>query len=177
MQVLQTKTPLITTLHKFAVRDGTICAATDRYSLSRLTTFIPGLASLWSGISASILRQSTYSTARFGLYNLFARQLQQASGQSRLSSTSTIACAGLAGGLAGVIGNPAEVVLVRMCADGAKPTETRFRYSNAGTGLYRIWREEGVRVFGRGISANIVRSVLMSSSSMAPSDRDDKATC
>lgn len=51
---------------------------------------------------------------------------------------------------------------MRMCADAAKPSAERFRYPDAVTGLYRIGREEGVRVFGRGLSANIVRSVLMS---------------
>jgi dicarboxylate transporter 10 len=49
-----------------------------------------------------------------------------------------------------------------MCADAAKPPAERFRYADAVTGLYRIGSEEGVRVFGRGLSANIVRSVLMS---------------
>ncbi len=61
-----------------------------------------------------------------------------------------------------MIGNPAEVVLVRMCADGAKPAAERFLYPNALVGFYRIGREEGLRVFGRGMSANVVRSVLMS---------------
>ncbi|KAK3305700.1 mitochondrial carrier domain-containing protein [Chaetomium strumarium] len=120
-----------------------------------------GIMSLWSGLSASILRQSTYSTARFGLYTVLSRQLQQRSGTSKLSTTSTIACAGVAGGLAGMVGNPTEVILVRMCADAAKPSAERFRYSDAVTGLYRIAKEEGIRVFGRGLSANILRSVLM----------------
>ena len=51
-----------------------------------------------------------------------------------------------------------------MCADAAKPSAERFRYSDAASGLYRIGKEEGIRVFGRGLSANIVRSVLMSKS-------------
>ncbi|KAL1839585.1 hypothetical protein VTJ49DRAFT_1328 [Mycothermus thermophilus] len=54
------------------------------------------------------------------------------------------------------------VILVRMCADAAKPRGERFGYSDAVTGLWRIGREEGVRVFGRGMGANIARSVLMS---------------
>lgn len=49
-----------------------------------------------------------------------------------------------------------------MCADAAKPSAERFRYSDPVTGLYRIGKEEGAKVFGRGLSANIVRSVLMS---------------
>ncbi len=115
-------------------------------------------------MSASILRQSTYSTARFGLYAVLSQQLQQRSGTAKLSTAATIACAGVAGGLAGMVGNPTEVILVRMCADAAKPSAERFRYSDAVTGLYRIGKEEGIRVFGRGLSANIVRSVLMSKS-------------
>ncbi|KAK4153970.1 mitochondrial dicarboxylate transporter [Chaetomidium leptoderma] len=148
MQVLQTRAPMLSTLSNFAIRDG--------------------LLSLWSGLSASILRQSTYSTARFGLYSILSRELQQRSGTSKLSTASTVACAGAAGGLAGVVGNPTEVILVRMCADAAKPSAERFRYPDAVTGLYRIAKEEGVRVFGRGLSANIVRSVLMNVSQIAP---------
>ena len=55
-----------------------------------------------------------------------------------------------------------------MCADAAKPSAERFRYSDAASGLYRIGKEEGLRVFGRGLSANIVRSVLMSKSPGPP---------
>jgi dicarboxylate transporter 10 len=56
-----------------------------------------------------------------------------------------------------------------MCADGAKPLAERFRYSDPFTALYRIGREEGLRVFGKGISANIGRSILMSMSPVSPS--------
>ncbi|KAK4172204.1 mitochondrial dicarboxylate transporter [Triangularia setosa] len=141
MQVLHTRAPMLSTLYRFAIRDG--------------------IPSLWSGLSASVLRQSTYSTARFGLYTVLSRQMQKQSGTAKLSTTSTVVCAGIAGGLAGMVGNPTEVVLVRMCADAAKPPAERFLYSDAVTALLRIAREEGVKVFGRGLSANIVRSVLM----------------
>jgi hypothetical protein len=142
MQVLKSRTPMFSSLYGFAMRDG--------------------IPSLWSGLSASILRQSTYSTARFGLYDFFSRKFHGSG--TKPTTTSTIVCAGVAGGLAGMIGNPAEVVLVRMCADGAKPPGEQFRYPNALVGLIRIWRDEGVMVFGRGLSANVVRSVLMSKS-------------
>ncbi|KAK3936856.1 mitochondrial dicarboxylate transporter [Diplogelasinospora grovesii] len=146
MQVLKSRTPMFSSLYRFAMRDG--------------------IPSLWSGLSASILRQSTYSTARFGLYNFFSRKFHGSS--TKPTTTSTIVCAGVAGGLAGMIGNPAEVVLVRMCADGAKPPAEQFRYPNALVGLIRIWRDEGVMVFGRGLSANVVRSVLMNVAQIAP---------
>ncbi|KAK3985253.1 mitochondrial dicarboxylate transporter [Cladorrhinum sp. PSN332] len=148
MQVLKTRAPMLSTLYKFAVRDG--------------------ITSLWSGLSASVLRQSTYSTSRFGLYTILSQRLKKQTGSTKLSTSSTVICAGVAGGLAGMIGNPTEVVLVRMCADAAKPASERFFYSDAVTALYRISREEGLKVFGRGLSANVVRSVLMNVSQIAP---------
>ncbi|KAK4217439.1 mitochondrial dicarboxylate transporter [Rhypophila decipiens] len=146
MQVLHSRTSMLSSLYKFAIRDG--------------------VPSLWSGLSASVLRQSTYSTARFGLYNVLTRQITTPG--NKPSTSATITCAGIAGALAGMVGNPTEVVLVRMCADGAKPAPERFRYPNAAAGLYQIWKQEGISVFGRGLSANVVRSVLMNVSQIAP---------
>lgn len=96
---------MLSALHTFAVRDGNvICELQSRLELMILR----GIRSLWSGLSASILRQTTYSTARFALNDALAGQVQQRTGE-KLSSSSTIACAGIAGGLAGLIGNPTEV--------------------------------------------------------------------
>jgi solute carrier family 25 (mitochondrial dicarboxylate transporter), member 10 len=84
-----------------------------------------GVVSLWSGVSASILRQATYSTARFGLYNVLAKQAAQKwNGGNKLSTAMTIACAGVAGGMAGMIGNPVEVDSFR-CATRNLKTHSR----------------------------------------------------
>ncbi|OBT70989.1 hypothetical protein VF21_09880 [Pseudogymnoascus sp. 05NY08] len=147
IQVMSERKPMMKTLYVFASRNG--------------------IRSLWAGISASILRQSTYSTARFGLYNYFTRTLKQSHGVKNLSAPSTIACAGLAGGLAGVLGNPTEIVLVRMCADGAKPAAQRYSYAHALDGIIRVAREEGVNAFSKGMGPNIARSVLMNVSQIA----------
>jgi dicarboxylate transporter 10 len=40
-----------------------------------------------------------------------AREMKRAFGQKQLSSSETIMCAGLAGGAAGLLGNPTEVVI------------------------------------------------------------------
>jgi len=72
-----------------------------------------------------MLRQSTYSTTGFGLYNYFAREARQKTGKQRLSSPIEIACAGVAGGLAGLVGNPTEVsnvVLVQLASVWAAGT-------------------------------------------------------
>jgi dicarboxylate transporter 10 len=68
----------------------------------------------------------------------------------------------VAGGIAGLLGNPTEVVLVRMCSDGAKEPSKRFDYGNALRGLMRIAKEEGLGAFSKGLAPNVARSVLMS---------------
>ncbi|KAF2651722.1 putative DIC1-mitochondrial dicarboxylate carrier protein [Lophiostoma macrostomum CBS 122681] len=149
MQVLSTRISLIEAVRAFAIRDG--------------------IFSLWTGISASILRQSTYSTTRFALYGYFSAKLAAMSSSPHrpVSAPLTIASAGLAGGIAGVVGNPAEVILVRMCADGAKPPAERFGYKHAFDALLRVGREDGVAAYFRGLGPNIVRSVLMNVSQIA----------
>ncbi|KAH7141435.1 mitochondrial dicarboxylate transporter [Dactylonectria estremocensis] len=147
MQVLKSKTSMFNVMYRFASRDG--------------------ITSLWTGLSASILRQGSYSTARFGIHTALSERVLKHTGQSKISLPWNIACAGVAGGIAGVIGNPAEVALVRMCADGAKPQAQRFGYANAVHAMVRVAQDEGVRAFGKGITANIARSVLMNVSQIA----------
>jgi solute carrier family 25 (mitochondrial dicarboxylate transporter), member 10 len=120
-----------------------------------------GVRSLWSGLSASILRQSSYTTVRFGIFNYMAAEARERTGQQKLSTTLEIGLAGFAGGIAGLIGNPTEIALVRMCADGAKAPANRFGYSNCFNAIWRIGRDEGLQTFTRGLTPNVVRSIIM----------------
>lgn len=144
MQVLKSSNSMLSTMSGFAARDG--------------------IPSLWAGLSASMLRQGTYSTTRFGLHSYISNAVLSRSGRESLPLTWNIACAGISGGVAGLIGNPTEVVLVRMCADGAKNQADRFNYSNAISGLIKVCRDEGLGAFSKGLGPNVVRSVLMSRS-------------
>lgn len=138
---------LVRTLFSFASRDG--------------------IPSLWTGLTGSWLRQCSYSTARFGLYNYFAKEVKQRTDTTKLTAGWEVVCSGVAGGAAGLIGNPTEVVLVRMCADGAKTAAERYNYGNSIRALYRIAKEEGMSTFSRGLTPNIVRSVIMNISQIA----------
>ena len=90
-----------------------------------------------------------------------AQQARERTGQQKLSGMTEVLLAGAAGGMAGMIGNPTEVALVRMCADGAKPLGQQFGYKNCFEAILRIAREEGVQTFARGLMPNIIRSVIM----------------
>ncbi|TQS34342.1 hypothetical protein Golomagni_05277 [Golovinomyces magnicellulatus] len=153
-------------MSRFAARDGTK-ETFHPIAISILMYICAGITSLWAGLSASILRQGTYSTARFGLHSSISSAVLTKSGRDSLPFTWNVACAGVAGGIAGLVGNPTEVILVRMCADGAKNTSDRFVYSNAIQGLMRIGREEGIGAFTKGLAPNIVRSVFMNVAQIA----------
>ncbi|KAJ6997601.1 mitochondrial uncoupling protein 5-like [Populus alba x Populus x berolinensis] len=77
-----------------------------------------GVAALFSGVSATVLRQTLYSTTRMGLYDILKQKWTNPdSGNMPLLSKIT---AGLiAGGIGAAVGNPADVAMVRMQADGA----------------------------------------------------------
>ncbi|GAA6020526.1 hypothetical protein JCM10207_000031 [Rhodosporidiobolus poonsookiae] len=125
----------------------------------------------YAGLTASILRQMTYSVTRFGIYDELKKQFQarHAPGTSVTAAEMAIA-ASIAGAAGGLAGNPADVVLVRMTADAGRPVEQRLGYKHCFDGVFRIIREEGASALFRGVGPNCARAVLMNASQLATYD-------
>ncbi|KAJ9091473.1 hypothetical protein QFC21_007209 [Naganishia friedmannii] len=102
---------------------------------------------------AALLRALTYSTFRFGAYEV-VKTKWLAKDPSMLSM---IAASAGAGGAAGLLGVPAEVVLIRMASDRTRPPLERYGYRNCVHGLYRITKDEGILALYRGVAPNVVR--------------------
>lgn len=85
----------------------------------------------YAGLSASIMRQLTYSVTRFGVYDVLKSKFSTSlrPGES-LPAWQMAAAASIAGGLGGVAGNPADIILVRMIAEGNRPVAERLGYTN-----------------------------------------------
>ncbi|KAF7306501.1 hypothetical protein MIND_00441400 [Mycena indigotica] len=131
-----------------------------------------GIRSVYTGLTAAWTRQMSYSLVRIGTYEEFKSRLSRNGPPSGLA---LIAAASLAGGLGGIVGNPAGasfsyIILVRMTSDSMRPPENRYRYSNAITGLFSLAKEEGFRGLGRGIGTNTTRAVLMNASQVGSYD-------
>lgn len=116
---------------------------------------------LYEGISAGILRQVVYGTARLGLFFSFEDALKIRAeknntaygfGQRALASLS-------AGGLGALIGNPVEVALIRMQSDGLKPVAERARYRSVFDALGRIIKSEGVTALWSGSYPTVIRAM------------------
>lgn len=136
-------------------------------SVLRRTILESGVRDLYTGLTASLLRQMTYSLVRLGSYESIKANLSQ----DGTSSTGRLLLAAmLAGGLGGIAGNPADILLVRMTSDSIRPPEKRYNYSNALSGLVTMTREEGVKSLFRGLGTNTVRAVLMNASQVGSYD-------
>jgi dicarboxylate transporter 10 len=59
-----------------------------------------------------------------------------------------------AGGIAGIVGNPAEAIMVRMQGDFAKPPEKRLNYKHCFDGLYKV---TSIVMHSVAQSSNVVR--------------------
>ncbi|KAJ5173225.1 mitochondrial 2-oxoglutarate/malate carrier protein [Penicillium capsulatum] len=118
---------------------------------------------LYTGLSAGLLRQAVYTTARLGFFETFMKTLNvRADGANRKVTFAERAAAGLsAGGIAAMIGNPADLALVRMQADGLKAPEARANYKSVFDALLRISRNEGVSALWAGALPTVVRAMAL----------------
>jgi len=133
-----------------------------------------GLLGLYNGLTAALLRQLTYSTVRFGVYEelktRFAPVPTSTNPNPKQSFLNLVLMSSSAGFLGGLAGNPGDVLNVRMQSDAALPPEKQRQYNNAINGLVRMIREEGFTSIFRGVWPNSARAVLMTSSQLASYD-------
>ncbi|EPQ65267.1 Bgt-3257 [Blumeria graminis f. sp. tritici] len=124
---------------------------------------IPGL---YNGLPASLVRQMTYSTTRFGMYESLKSNLSP----HGTPMTHLLAIASISGFVGGIVGNPADVLNVRMQHDTALPLSERRNYRSALDGLLRMRREEGWKSLYKGVWPNSLRAMLMTASQLASYD-------
>ncbi|KAJ6127103.1 Mitochondrial carrier protein [Penicillium sp. IBT 18751x] len=118
---------------------------------------------LYTGLSAGLLRQAVYTTARLGFFDTFIKTLNaRAEAADRKVTFAERAAAGLsAGGIAAMIGNPADLALVRMQSDGLKAPEARANYRSVFDALVRIPRAEGVAALWAGALPTVIRAMAL----------------
>ncbi|XXG97182.1 hypothetical protein Hte_003477 [Hypoxylon texense] len=128
-----------------------------------------GPRGLYNGLTASLLRQMTYSTVRFGVYEELKNRFTP-EGSAKPSLPLLIGLSTFSGFLGGISGNAADVTNVRMQQDAALPPAQRRGYKNGLDGMFRMLREEGVKSWFRGVWPNSTRAALMNASQLATYD-------
>lgn len=124
-----------------------------------------GLATLYTGLSAGLLRQATYTTTRLGIYTWL---FEKFSTDGKPPGFLMKAGLGMAAGASGAfIGTPAEVALIRMTSDGTLPVDKRRNYKNVFNALARIYKEEGVTTLWRGATPTMGRAMVVNAAQLA----------
>lgn len=126
-----------------------------------------GVLGLYNGLSASLLRQLTYSTVRFGIYEEMKNRYSKDKDPSFPMLCAMSISSGFIGGIAG---NFADVLNVRMQHDASLPAEQRRNYKHAVDGMIRMAREEGAVSWFRGWLPNSTRAAFMTASQLASYD-------
>ncbi|KAH8250263.1 hypothetical protein KR026_009480, partial [Drosophila bipectinata] len=114
-----------------------------------------GVLAFYNGLSASMLRQMTYSTTRFGAYEV---------GKNYINTDTfggKVLLAGLSGFAGGIIGTPADMVNVRMQNDVKLPPDQRRNYKHAIDGFAQIIKNEGAITLFSGWTLVAARGTLM----------------
>ncbi|XP_039494572.1 mitochondrial dicarboxylate carrier isoform X3 [Drosophila santomea] len=86
-----------------------------------------GVLAMYNGISASMLRQYTYTLARFGIYSVGSGAMDT----STMGGKTLLAA--IAGGIGGFVGAPADLINVRLQNDVKLPPEKRRKFNKYST--------------------------------------------
>ncbi|XP_053995819.1 mitochondrial 2-oxoglutarate/malate carrier protein-like isoform X1 [Hylaeus anthracinus] len=145
-----------------------------------------GFLAFYSGLSAGLMRQGTYTTTRLGIYTWL---FEVASKDSQPNFAVKALIGSTAGCVGACVGTPAEVALIRMTADGRLPPgmsiicssfgqdfsmlnsvvflAERRNYKNVFNALVRIVREEGVLALWRGTVPTMGRAMVVNAAQLA----------
>ncbi|CAF0795125.1 unnamed protein product [Adineta steineri] len=124
-----------------------------------------GIRGLYASLSAGLLRQATYTTARLGVYQILFERFRELDGRPPRFFINLLLGI-VSGGLGSFIGTPAEVALVRMSLDGRLPIEERRNYKHVFNALARIIREEGILRLWRGAIPTVTRAMIVNAAQM-----------
>lgn len=129
-----------------------------------------GPLGLFKGVDASAARQLVYSGTRFGMYDV----LKTVAGedQAPLSLPMKAACAATSGAIGAFVGNPGDLAMVRMQADGKLPEAERRGYKNFFDAFSKIARSEGlISMWRTGVVPNMNRATIITVGQLAFYDK------
>jgi solute carrier family 25 oxoglutarate transporter 11 len=134
--------------------------STSPFTIAQKIMAEDGVGGFYKGLSAGLTRQVFYTGARLGLFDIFT-DMAKKSPDAKLGFLETTVCSLSAGGIAAVVGNPADLSLIRMQADGTLPAAERRNYTGVGHALSSIAKEEGVAGLFKGAVPTATRAMAL----------------
>lgn len=138
------------------------------FTMAREVYKTDGIRGFYKGVDSSIVRQLLFSTTRMGVYKTMFDAMKEADGT--VSPLKKFYAAFVAGFLGSVIGNPADVSMIRMQADPTLPPAERRNYKHVFDAFSRIVKEEGTIALWKGSLPTLVRGIVVNLGMLAPYD-------
>jgi solute carrier family 25 oxoglutarate transporter 11 len=91
--------------------------STNPITMGRKILAEEGVRALYSGLDSALLRQATYTTARLGIFRSLFDWRKQANQGKDLPFYEKVGVAITAGMIGSIVGNPADLALIRLQAD------------------------------------------------------------
>jgi dicarboxylate transporter 10 len=152
-------------LIKVILQTPAVDASAQKPTIVRTTVQIvkqQGILALYNGLTASWLRQATYSMTRFGIYETSKQIMSGDSTElNAIPFYKRVILAGVSGAAGGFVGTPADMINVRMQNDIKLPQAQRRNYKHGLHGLFQVYRLEGVKCLFNGATTATSRAVLM----------------
>lgn len=143
-----------------------------------------GLSGLYKGLDAGLARQMTYGMTRLGVFRTLSdwckrkiereRPTGSAEGDQapvQLPLWQKGVCALTAGGIGAMVGNPADLAVVRLTADGGLPKALRKNYAGVFDCLSRTAKQEGVLGLWKGSGMTVTRCMAVNLGQLASADQ------
>ena len=123
-----------------------------------------GLRGLYRGFSAAALREATYSSLRFGLYEPLKVALDTSGGEEELPVWKKITAGLVAGAGAAAIASPTDLLMIQMAASKQFPPPSMFQVGR------EVIAREGVLGLYKGLGTTVARAAVLGATKMATYD-------
>lgn len=110
-----------------------------------------------------------YATCRLGTYRTISDRHKRNTKRT-LKFKEKIGISLIAGWIAALISNPADISLIRVQVDNTLPVDQRRNYKNVMDAMLRTVREEGILTLWRGSLPTVIRSGFVNMGLLAPYD-------
>ena len=143
---------------------------------------------LYKGLDAGLARQMTYGMTRLGVFRTLSdwckrkiereRPTGSAAGDQapvQLPLWQKGVCALTAGGIGAMVGNPADLAVVRLTADGGLPKALRKNYAGVFDCLSRTAKQEGVLGLWKGSGMTVTRCMAVNLGQLASVSHENPA--
>jgi len=135
--------------------------ATSPFAIASTMIKEEGFLAMYAGLGAGLTRQIVYTGARLGLFDIFTEKSKDPAYKDVNGFLKKSVCALGAGGIAAVLGTPADLALIRMQSDSMLPVEQRRNYSGVFHALGSIAGSDGPAGLFKGALPTATRAMAL----------------